>query len=279
MHSSPCLLFFFVAALVGCSGGPPGPPVLAIAMAAPGDASYDYESEAVIRVSVMGQSMSISQEGAAVFGLSFRSGRDGLDVTLAVEELSATLTQPLGAPVVIDEGDVSGTLDYTLDRFGNATVTRMPEVQAEATQMVSGLALAHRFFPGLPGRPVAAGERWVDTIAYEGDGGAGVVRETAIYEYTVRGDTVVAGRRLLHLGLAGTTESSGDLNVGGMAVRQSTDLTVEGYVLWDRRAGVLFESMKRGLGKGTVTAPIVPGPLPITIETMEHSRLRPSDDR
>ena len=65
--------------------------------------------------------------------------------------LVATLTQPMGAPVQVDEGYVTGPLLFSLDRQGNATVTGQPEVRAEASQMVSGLDLAHGFFPGLPG--------------------------------------------------------------------------------------------------------------------------------
>ena len=67
----------------------------------------------------------------------------------------------MGPPVTVDESHVDGSLEFSLDRLGNASVSARPTVQAEASQMVSGLGLAHTFFPGLPGRAVAPGDRWV----------------------------------------------------------------------------------------------------------------------
>jgi hypothetical protein len=106
----------------------------------------------------MGQSMEMSQEGTAQFVVSFGSDPSGVQVTMNVDALSATINQPMGAPVRVDEGAVDGSLVFLLDRMGNATPGQMPDVGVEASQMVSGLSLAHTFFPGLPGRAVASGE-------------------------------------------------------------------------------------------------------------------------
>lgn len=260
--------------LTACGGGLPGPPALAYQSSPVQDARYDYSNETVVSLSVMGQSMEMSQEGTAEFVVSFGSDPSGVQVTMSVDVLSATITQPLGAPVQVDEGSVDGSLVFLLDRMGNATPGQMPSVGVEASQMVSGLSLAHTFFPGLPGRAVAPDDVWVDTVTYNGDDGSGPQSETTILEYTVVGDTVVAGRSLLAIEFSGTAESSSSFDVGGMAISQASELAVEGHVLWDYQAGAMFESYRVGTGSGTVSVPIMPGPVPITVESVQTSRLQ-----
>ena len=261
-------------ALSACGGGPPGPPALAYQSTSIEDARYDYSNETVVSLSVMGQSMEMSQEGTAELAVSFGSDPNGVQVTMNVEALSATINQPMGAPVQVDEGAVDGSLVFLLDRMGNATLGQMPDVGVEASQMVSGTSLAYTFFPGLPGRTVALGDVWVDTVTFEGEGAAGPQSETTILEYTMVGDTVIAGRSLLAIEFIGTTASSSSFDVAGMAISQASELDVEGHVLWDYQAAVMFESHKVGTGSGTVRVPIMPGPVPITVETVQTARLQ-----
>ena len=140
--------------------------------------------------------------------------------------------------------------------------------------MFSGIALAHGFFPGLPGRAVSTGDQWVDTVSYEGETDMGIRSETSVLTYTVRGDSVIAGRSLLVFEVAGTVASEFDMNVQGMTVTQMSDLEVEGHVLWDYQAAVMFESHRMATGEGSVRIPLAPAPLPIRIESSERARLQ-----
>jgi hypothetical protein len=88
------------------------------------------------------------------------------------------------------------------------------------------------------------------------------------------GDTVIAGRSLLTIEFRGTTESSSSFDVAGMAVSQASELAVQGHVLWDYQAGLMFESHRVGTGSGTVNVPLMPGPVPITVETVQTARLQ-----
>ncbi len=268
----PAAVLSVLLPLVACGGGPPGPPALEHALPTTQAVVYDYENDAVIRVSLMGQNLQVSQEGDAELAVRFSETSGGVGVTLEVRSLAATLRQPMGAPLQVDEGAVQGPLAFTLDRLGRATVSQQPEVRPEASQMISPLGLAHTFFPTLPGRAVMPGERWVDTVSFEGPGGD--VAEESVFTYTVLGDTVVDRRALLRIGLQGHTESRSTLDVGGMAVRQTSELDVTGHVLWDYQAGLMMESSQVGTGSGTVSIPIAPAPLPITIETTRRARLR-----
>ncbi len=139
--------------------------------------------------------------------------------------------------------------------------------------MISSLTTAHTFFPGLPDRVVAPGDEWVDTVSYSGEAEVGPVRETSIYRYTVVGETTAAGRDVLEIALAGTTEISSTSNMGGMRIEQTSTVEVEGHVLWDRRAGLMVEMLRSGNGSGNARVPIVPTPLPVQLRISQRATL------
>jgi len=260
--------------LAACGGGRSGAPALAYAVPTSTEVTYVYGDTTVVSLSVMGQSMEMSQRGVADYAVVFEPARDGLAVTLTVTDLEAVIRQPLGAPIRVDRSDVTGDLVFTLDRVGHPTISERPDVSDAASQMVSGLALAHTFFPGLPDRVVRPGDSWVDTVSYEGQDGPGLRSELTIMRYSVTGDTVVAGRSLLTISLEGTTESTTEMELAGMAITQSSEVEVEGYVLWDAQSGLMFESLKHATGSGTVRVPVAPGPLPIQISATQRARLK-----
>jgi hypothetical protein len=261
----------FVAA---CGGGPPSPPALAYGEQTVSAAAYAYSDTTSVRVSVMGQTMELSQHGIAEYDVVFDEAPSGVDVLLSVRSLSASLNQPMGPPVRVDESMVVGDLVFTLSRVGDPTVTRRPEVSDEASQMVSGLSLAHSFFPALPGRTAVPGESWVDSLDYSGEDGPGVRSETSVLRYTVVGDTVVGGRSLLHIEVAGTATVSNAMVIAGMDIDQASDLDVSGYVLWDLQAGIPFEHYRESTGTGQVRIPISPFPLPIEVRSTQRSQLK-----
>jgi hypothetical protein len=269
-----CVTLGLLLIAAACGGGPPSPPVLSYSATSVEDAAYEYVDRTVVGIAVMGQRMELSQEGLASFGIRFEPTSEGVGVTLSVQELSAVINQPMGAPVTLDGSAVRGDLRFELDRTGNSTVLERPEVSDIATQMISALELAHTFFPRLPGRAVTVGDSWVDTVSYEGPEGPGVTSERAVLRYTATGDTVVLGRPLLVLSVEGSAESSTDMEVGGMAISQSSTQEITGSILWDLQNGLMFESSRTETGSGTVRVPIAPGPLPIQIEATRWARLK-----
>lgn len=264
-------LVVLVAGASACAGGAPA---LEYGVPSPGDVRYSYGDTTVVAVSMMGQSMEMSQRGAAEYAVTFASAPAGVNVSMSVAELSGSLSQPMGAPIRFDEGDVEGALVFSLDREGNAVVAEMPAVRVEASQLVSGLALAHGFFPGLPGRTVAPGDTWVDTVSYNGTEGAGERSETGVFRYTVVGDTAVDGRDLTRIDVQGTSRTSAVVDVSGMSVRQESEVEVEGHVLWDAEAGLMVERRSEASGEGTASVPIAPNPIPIRIRSSQTIRLQ-----
>ncbi|HSH75067.1 MAG TPA: hypothetical protein VLA09_05270, partial [Longimicrobiales bacterium] len=138
----------------------------------------------------------------------------------------------------------------------------------------AGPAVAHSIFPGLPGRAVAMGDRWVDTVAYSDDLSGGEASQRSITEYTVVGDAVVEGRSLVEITFKGTSDSRQTMALQGAEVRQETLTEIEGHVLWDVERGLLFEREMRSVGTGTVRVALAPGPLPTRVESRSRVRLQ-----
>lgn len=258
----------------GCSSGPPSPPVLAYGMPSSADAVYSYGDTTVVEVNALGQRMELGLRGSAVYDVRFSPASNGVDVRMSVRSLSASVMSPMGSPPSASERDVDGELVFSLDRLGNATVVSEPVVSEVASQVASGLVVANGFFPGLPGRTVMPGESWVDTISYTGSDAAGSRTEHSIFRYSVRGDSIIAGRAYLAITLDGTSEVSNEMDLGGMAISQSSEVVLEGLVLWDVQNNRLFEASRSGTGRGTVSVPVAPIPLPIEISTTQRARLQ-----
>lgn len=270
MRLERCLLVAPTLLLVACGGGAAE---LGYRLPDPPRVTYVRADTTTVRVSAMGQTLQIAMRGVADYGVAFARGEEGLGVTLTVDRLAATVEVPMASTMRATERDVEGALVFTLDRTGRATVDATPTVSSAASSMIQGIRTAHTFFPRLPGRAVAAGEQWVDTIAYEADDELGT-RESTVLRYTVAGDTLVDGRPLLKITVAGTSDVSNAMEMGGMDVSQSSTVEVDGHVLWDQATGLMFEMVTGGTGRGTVQVPIAPAPLPIEVRTTQRTRLR-----
>jgi hypothetical protein len=262
-------------ALTACAGGPPEPPALAYGDHTENSLRYEHGDTTEVSMSVMGQRMDVSQAGVATYGVELGRVPDGVTVTITVQDLAATISQPMGAPIRIDESDIDGSLQFKLGRKGGTlSVTQRPSVTDEASQIVSGLEMAHNFFPGLPGRAAGVGDSWTDTVMFQGEDGPGERSETSVLTYSVVGDTLVDGRTLLHISMSGTSRTEQDLEMGGMAIHQESEVEVEGFVLWDFQRRLMFENYRRATGSGTVTLPIMPAEIPIEVISTKRTRLR-----
>ncbi|MDE0899060.1 MAG: hypothetical protein OSA81_08595 [Longimicrobiales bacterium] len=265
------LLCFSLAA---CGGGPPGPPTLAYGSQATNKLTYQHGDTTAVSVSIMGQSMEVNQSGVATYAVGFSSVPDGVGVTMSLQDLEASITQPVGAPIQLDESGVQGDLTFVMGRTGNTvSIGERPAVTDEASQMVSGLSLAYMFFPGLPGIGAMMGDSWVDTVSFEGEDGPGMRSETSVLTYVVEGDTVVAGRALLRISFSGTSSSEQDLEMGGMDIHQESEAEVLGYVLWDHNESIMFEHHRVATGSGTLSLPIMPTAIPMDVVSTQHTRL------
>ena len=109
-------------AVSACAVGPPSPPALAYGESSAEGAAYAFADTTLVDIAVMGQSMTLSQRGIAVYDVAFREAPSGVGVALRVRSLAATLSEPMGGSIRVDEGSVDGTLEFTLEGPGNGVV-------------------------------------------------------------------------------------------------------------------------------------------------------------
>lgn len=276
MHARAGFAAALAVAVAACGGGSASPPALAYRLPSPAQASYDVFDTATISIQALGQSLDLRVESSAIYDVAFARANDGVQVTMSVEDLDATINIPMAGPIPVDESSVAGELVFTLDRLGSASLVSAPEVDDAAGQLVPPLQIAHTFFPALPGRSVRAGDTWSDTISYEDDGTVtgGEDVQRSIFQYTAVGDTVIAGTPLLRIAFDGTSEVAQTLGMQGTEIEQSTTLRIEGHVLWDLTAGRMYERVTTSTGAGTVRIAMMPGELPTRLQVVSRVRLR-----
>ena len=212
----------------------------------------------------------VDQRATLIVG--FEPSEDGVRVTAEVREFSGRMTNPLGAPVTVTEGDVEGTLVVGVDGRGRAHVVSTPEVSGAAASIFAGEALAHELFPLLPPADVSVGASWSDTITYHFSGRDTSLDVTWAGTSTLVGDTTVAGRALTLVRTSGEVAIADDLVIGGMNMRREVAGPETGFYLWDaaRRAVILHEITRDLVGE--VVAEITALPLRVTVR--QHSVLK-----
>ena len=267
-------LAFATLALAACGSGAPEP--VGMAFELPDPAVLDYVTGDTVRIDIDagGQSLQARIATSAAVGVTFTRVDDGVQVSMAFDDFSGRLTQPMGGPQTADASDIDGPLLFTLDRRGHASRVTEPDLSGNAPQFLQPLALAHTFFPRVPGGPVPAGHTWQDTIRYDGETGGGQeVSAVSTLTYTVVGDTLVDGRSLLHVSAQGSTEQSARGTIAGQSFTQSIRGDLEGSYFWDLQRRLMVESVMDVDARGTMNVAIAPVPLSIRVRGQTETRL------
>ena len=257
-------------ALSGCaSGSGPGPaaaPPLAYRVPTPAAIRYTVGDSVRVQISAAGQSFALTAEARESWAMAFAPAREGVQVTAALTDLDARITNPMGPAQTADESIVKGAVVFTLDPRGRAAVERLPEVGQAAAQFLTGARMAHAFFPRLPGRPVGAGDRWVDTVAYTSSEGGAETTVRTVTAYAVAGDTTLNGLSgLLLVRSTGTTEQSSTGSMGGTTFQQSVTGGTSGHFVWDREAHRLVSLWSDSDLTGSMEVSIAPIPLAVRV--------------
>lgn len=257
-----------LAACFGAPAGPALPPPLAYRVpAAPGPWVYVQADTAAIDVAAGGETFAVAAASSATWAMELEPSPDGLRVTAVLRALDARLDNPLAGVQRTDEGGVTGPTIFTLGPRGDGSLVRGPSVEGAARELFSTAPLVHHLFPRLPGRAVASGEAWTDTIRYRADEGAGEVGAEVSLTYTVAGDTLVAGLPYLLVRFQGRDRRSTSGEAGGMAFAQDVEGPVEGFFLWDRRRDVLHALEQRSELDGTMDVSLAAEPLDVRVRS------------
>lgn len=269
------LLTTATLAAAGCAGpsGPSPTGLLVYDVPSPAAAVYHITDTMAINVSSPIGDMEITGGTALTLGMTFESAPGGVRVTGILSSFEASMNNPMQGAMSVGLDDVSGSLELLLGRLGDVEVVSLPELSGPAAQMSPFSALAHEFFPRFADAVVEPGGTWVDTVTWATDTGGIETTSTTAYTYTLVGDTVVDGRTLLHIGVAGEVGSEATMEQGGMSMSQSMTGTLTGFLLWDRERGLpLYAESERDLA-GTTSVPSV-GSFDMTLIGPVRARLQ-----
>lgn len=272
-RSTLAALTVFLTACGPGGGGSATPAAVVYGVPDPATVTYLSGDTARMDIDAGGQSLQARVTTSGTYRAAFAGAADGVRVTLTVEDFSGRLVQPMGGPQTADESAIDGPLVFTLDRRGRATLVEAPDVATSALQFLQPLGVANTFFPRVPGGAVSAGHTWQDTIRFEGTTGEHEVNSVSMMTYTVRGDTVVGGRSLLHVGAEGTTEQATRGAIAGQSFTQSVRGDVEGFYLWDMRRGLMHTSVMDTDVRGQMTVAMAPYPLTLRLRSQSRTRL------
>jgi hypothetical protein len=240
----PLALALLLPLAPACStgGAPSGGAVLPVLSSA----TYEREEAFEVNIDLGGMNLPVVMEGSGTLEARFEPRGDGTRVTAEYRSWSASISNPMAGGQSADQTQIRGATVFDLDARGRVAVVSLPEVTGSAAELYDGTQFAHDFFPRLPGRLPEAGESWTDTIAYQSAAGGTDGRVESAVRYTAVGDTVVDGRRLLHI--RGESQERMELrgSSDGETFTQSLRGTSTHTYLWDGQAGILHSSRVEG---------------------------------
>ena len=245
--------------LTACAGAGPGAPSLGYGVPRSSEVIYLVGDTVSIALQGLGQGMEIGARSAATYALRYDRSADGVRVTAAIQSLAASMVVPMAEAITMDESGLEGEFVFELDRMGRATAMSSPQASQLGAQVFAAPVVAHALFPRLPGRAVAIGDSWADTVTYSEDGESGVTQVTSNLTYTVVGDAQTDGRFLSEITFEGTAEVTQELDLEGARINQASEVEVDGRFRWDASAGLLYDSEMTMEGEGSVRIALLPG--------------------
>ena len=191
--------------------------------------------------------MDMAQTSSATLELTFVTDSDGVRVTGTVSNYSAGMSSSMIGDMDMGGEGLSGDLEFVIGTWGDIEMISLPEVAGGALPVATPFSFgAPDLFPRFPGHPLEPGDSWADTATSSQDleeveGLSGAGQNTAIYTYTLIGDTVVAGVTLQKITVSGfgTVQVSATEPEAGGEVAQDMTNTVEGFYLWDADRGLV----------------------------------------
>lgn len=253
----------------------PPPPALAFTLAAPAIATYEFADTTNVTIEAGATRIDVLAEASVTSELELTPAADGLRATVRVLSVTGGATNSQGSGVTVDPADTPGPAQLAVSSTGEVTIVRKPEFASELQRIVAPAELYRVFFLRLPGRDVARGVAWTDTVAVS-DSNQGLDSETTSIVTSVwERDTVVAGRTLnvITSRITTTASASGmadNVEIGQRMQGESTALT-----LWDPERHVIVERHARGEATGTTDLPSMNvSSLPTTSVATTHLWLR-----
>ena len=229
----------------------------------PPTATYEVADTTVTVMNMAGMDMDMTMGAHATVALTFASGAGGLVVSGEVLDFGSSMESAMAPSMTAGLDDLEGEFQIVLGSRGEVEEMSLPTASGPVPVTIF-LSLANELFPDFPEGPVEAGDMWADTVDASLDeaelaeagipgigsfGGGG----TTVTAYTLVGDTVVAGRTLLHIAMTtdGSIATAGE--VEGEEVSQDMVNVTEATFLWDPERGLVVAAEVMNTMDGTIT--------------------------
>ena len=233
------------AATAGCAKSVS---TLGYGLPSPPDAVYLIADSVDVHIDAPGGSWEVAGGYTLALDLLFAMSPAGVRVRGIAESFEASLSDPVG-----DLGDLDGTIEFVANGGGVVEIRSFPRLSGLAAREVSLAGLAHNLFPRLPNDTSSPGDTWVDTVTWHTDQTEVEHHFVAAYSYALVGDSVVDGRELLHIAVAGQLDLYTVSGGWGNHTIRRVKGPLTGFILWDpERRLVAYRQQETDL-VGTVT--------------------------
>lgn len=272
--------FLIGASIVaGCGGGSTGSPspgmALAYTVPTPNPLQYEFADTAWIAIDMSGTQVDINAEAAGTIEARFEPAANGVTAEIRYQSLSGRFANSMAGTITVGDSDLPGAATLIVDRRGQVTVSSLPEASGAFRQVLGSEGAFRRLFVRLPGRAVAPGTTWTDTVTVSENIGEMNSSSTSIVTSTLAGDTIVGGRTMLVIrsDIEGTTRIAGQTQ--GFEVRQQFQGTSTAVTLWDPDRRAVVERVETGSAAGTMELPAMGmAGIPLTMGSSSTMRLR-----
>ena len=221
-------------------GVPPPADTLTYGLPSPPAAVYHVTDSLGASMTAPGaENMAVSLNSSTELGLAFRTDPGGVRVTGTVDGFTGSATSGMMGTETATLDDVSGRFEVVIGRSGVAELVSFPQVTGAMSQTSLFPLLSFLLFPRLPDGEADPGATWVDTATVSGDAGEMTTTSTLVTTYTLVGDTLVDGRALVHIAMAGEVTIDNKIEEVGMSATQEITGSANGFILWDPERGLL----------------------------------------
>lgn len=268
--------FAILAACAGGSGPSSAGPDRALAHTMPSTnpLAYDVADTVSVLMDIAGTSVTIEGNSQAMLQLEYAASGGGLRTIVRFTALTGSFANSMGPTQTISASDMPGPATVVIGPRGDVTVTDRPAMTETAAQILGSEAAYLRLFTRLPGRVVAPGTEWTDTVDINDQTGEMATQTRSVVTSVLAGDTMLAGRRLhvIRSQAQATTRIAGSNS--GFEIRQSLTGTSTAVTLWDAALGALVERTETTTMSGTMELPAMNmSGIPVTFANRQVMRI------
>ncbi|MCI0432077.1 MAG: hypothetical protein L0271_00310 [Gemmatimonadetes bacterium] len=271
--------FFALVAVSACASGSGSSSAasdrpLAWTVPATPSLAYEVADTTAISMDIMGNAIRIDGNAFAALQLDFATAGDRVRTTVRFRELRGEFANSMGPTETLSQSDMPGPATVEVGARGDVRLTDVPAMTPTAAQILGPQSAYKRLFIPLPGRVVANGAGWVDTIQVSDDAGGMSSTTTLVVTSVLHGDTTVDGRRLrvIRSDAEVTTRVAGTNQ--GVELRQNLNGTSTGLSLWDPALNGIVLHDESTTMTGTMELPAMNlSGIPVVYQNQQRMRL------